>query len=257
VENFADIFFDYNEPVRTNTAVNTLYDLSPVVADSVALAPSDLCPAVNMVAIAGADRVVCAQDTAGLRAVQPSEGNGRWRLVKGAGTFREANRPDALVTGLAYGENVFEWRIPTSLCGTHSVAATVTITRQQKPVPAITQLGAGQLVCSVVGSRFEWFLDGVKLDKQGQQIRVTRPGRYTVRVETPEGCHSDPSEAYAYGVTGLVPGRTTAVRVFPNPTSGRLVIDVPLAQAGPVLLVDNFCFPQGMGREQRCREGVA
>ncbi|MGV3505437.1 MAG: DUF7619 domain-containing protein [Adhaeribacter sp.] len=31
VENFADIFFDYNEPVRTNTTVNRLYDLPPVV----------------------------------------------------------------------------------------------------------------------------------------------------------------------------------------------------------------------------------
>ncbi|WP_205504367.1 DUF7619 domain-containing protein [Rufibacter psychrotolerans] len=31
IENFADIFFDYNEPVRTNTTQNRLYDLPPVV----------------------------------------------------------------------------------------------------------------------------------------------------------------------------------------------------------------------------------
>jgi uncharacterized repeat protein (TIGR01451 family) len=242
VENFADIFFDYNEPVRTNTTVNTLYDLPPVVAVAVALAPSDVCPAVNTVAIAGADRVVCAQDTVGLRAVQPSEGNGRWRLVKGAGTLSETNRPDASVTGLAYGENVFEWRIPASRCSTDSVAVSVAVTRLQKPVPVITQLGADQLVCSVAGSRYEWFRDGVKLDGPGQQIQVTAPGRYTVRVETPEGCRSDLSEAFAYGVTGLVTGTTAAVRVFPNPTPGRLVIDVPLAQAGPVhvRVVDNL-----------------
>ncbi len=82
----------------------------------------------------------------------------------------------------------------------------------------------------------------MKLDGQGPQIQVTAPGRYTVRVETPEGCRSDLSEAFAYGVTGLVTVATAAVRVFPNPTPGRLVIDVPLAQAGPVhvLVVDNL-----------------
>jgi uncharacterized repeat protein (TIGR01451 family) len=32
VENFADIFFDYNPPVRTNTVFNRIYDVPPVVA---------------------------------------------------------------------------------------------------------------------------------------------------------------------------------------------------------------------------------
>ncbi|GAA4295212.1 DUF7619 domain-containing protein [Nibribacter koreensis] len=33
IENFADIFFDYNEPVRTNTTVNRIYNIPPVVGD--------------------------------------------------------------------------------------------------------------------------------------------------------------------------------------------------------------------------------
>jgi sugar lactone lactonase YvrE len=32
VENYADIFFDYNEPIRTNTTLNRLYDMPPVLA---------------------------------------------------------------------------------------------------------------------------------------------------------------------------------------------------------------------------------
>ncbi|MBD0259937.1 MAG: IPT/TIG domain-containing protein, partial [Cytophagales bacterium] len=32
VENFADIFFDYNPPIRTNTLFNRIYDVPPVVA---------------------------------------------------------------------------------------------------------------------------------------------------------------------------------------------------------------------------------
>ncbi|MDJ1501273.1 DUF7619 domain-containing protein [Xanthocytophaga agilis] len=31
IENFADIIFDYNEPVRTNTTVNVIYDVPPVI----------------------------------------------------------------------------------------------------------------------------------------------------------------------------------------------------------------------------------
>ncbi len=31
IENFADIFFDYNDPIRTNTTANRIYDVPPVV----------------------------------------------------------------------------------------------------------------------------------------------------------------------------------------------------------------------------------
>lgn len=37
IDNFADIIFDYNEPVRTNTTTNILYDLPPVVDNAVRL----------------------------------------------------------------------------------------------------------------------------------------------------------------------------------------------------------------------------
>ncbi|WP_242693313.1 IPT/TIG domain-containing protein [Sabulibacter ruber] len=42
IENFADIFFDYNEPVRTNTTVNRLYDMPPVVNADKQLSASEV-----------------------------------------------------------------------------------------------------------------------------------------------------------------------------------------------------------------------
>lgn len=42
IANFADIFFDYNEPVRTNTTVNQLYDAPPVVDLAIALQLNDV-----------------------------------------------------------------------------------------------------------------------------------------------------------------------------------------------------------------------
>ncbi|MEJ8803824.1 DUF7619 domain-containing protein [Pontibacter sp. H249] len=42
VENFADIFFDYNSPVRTNTTVNRIYNMPPVVNENVKLNAEDI-----------------------------------------------------------------------------------------------------------------------------------------------------------------------------------------------------------------------
>ncbi|MBW3127773.1 DUF7619 domain-containing protein [Hymenobacter profundi] len=37
INNFADIFFDYNEPVRTNTTLNRIYDIPPTIASAAQL----------------------------------------------------------------------------------------------------------------------------------------------------------------------------------------------------------------------------
>ena len=42
LENYADIFFDYNPPVRTNTTINRLYDVPPQVVPAVQLAYAGL-----------------------------------------------------------------------------------------------------------------------------------------------------------------------------------------------------------------------
>ncbi|KAA3437739.1 IPT/TIG domain-containing protein [Rufibacter hautae] len=42
IENFADIFFDYNEPVRTNTTINRLHDLPQVVKSDQQLSADDV-----------------------------------------------------------------------------------------------------------------------------------------------------------------------------------------------------------------------
>ncbi|TGD83317.1 DUF7619 domain-containing protein [Hymenobacter wooponensis] len=52
IDNFADIFFDYNEPVRTNTTTNRIYDVPRTVDPAVALSYSDVLalPAIASVA---------------------------------------------------------------------------------------------------------------------------------------------------------------------------------------------------------------
>ncbi|RTQ48135.1 T9SS type A sorting domain-containing protein [Hymenobacter gummosus] len=50
VDNYADIFFDYNEPVRTNTTTNRIYDVPPTVGPGAPLGPVVVSPAVTGVA---------------------------------------------------------------------------------------------------------------------------------------------------------------------------------------------------------------
>ena len=44
IENYADIIFDYNDPVRTNTTFNTIYDVPPVVVSAVKLDEKAIIP---------------------------------------------------------------------------------------------------------------------------------------------------------------------------------------------------------------------
>ena len=44
IENYADIIFDYNDPVRTNTTFNTIYDVPPVVVNAVKLDEKAITP---------------------------------------------------------------------------------------------------------------------------------------------------------------------------------------------------------------------
>ncbi|MFD1185697.1 DUF7619 domain-containing protein [Pontibacter rugosus] len=50
VENFADIFFDFNSPVRTNVTLNRIYDMPPVVDEAVRVRLEDVLATPTIVA---------------------------------------------------------------------------------------------------------------------------------------------------------------------------------------------------------------
>jgi hypothetical protein len=183
---------------------------------------------------------VCAQDTVVL-AARAAPGGGRWQRVGGTATVTDPQNPASGVTGLAYGENGFEWRVAANTCGTDSLAGRVTITRRQRPAPPfITGRGADSLACSTTAGSYEWYLEGNPLGLHSQVIRASQPGRYTVRVTGEAGCHSEPSAAFAWLPTGSEPGLASGVRVYPNPTTGGFVVVLPpdLRQAVQLTLSD-------------------
>ncbi|HEX8528921.1 MAG TPA: T9SS type A sorting domain-containing protein, partial [Cytophagales bacterium] len=228
IENFADIFFDYNEPVRTNTVFNRIYDVPPVVAEAVKLDGGVVCYQARTASGAGVSRSVCGQDTVHLRADPPEFGKGSWVRLSGGGTVRETENPASAVTGLAYGDNVFEWRVPANACGTDSLRARVTIARLKPPAtPSILPLGTDSLACNGTGREYAWYLDGTPLGLSARTIRAAREGSYTVRITDAAGCASDLSAPFAYVLTAISPTAASRVGLYPNPTTGRVMVLLP------------------------------
>ncbi|MDO1451228.1 PQQ-binding-like beta-propeller repeat protein [Rhodocytophaga aerolata] len=228
VGNYADIFFDYNEPVRTNTTVNAIYDIPAVVIEEAKITEQVICHRTNMSVDAGANRVICQKDTVVLQGAAPVYGKGRWKVIKGSGQIKDKENSYTLVKDVAYGENTFEWSIAANTCGTDSLIASVTIFRVEQPAtPIISQLGADSLTCNLQASAYEWLVDGHTLQEHTQTIKVSQSGSYSVRIKGTEGCSSAWSLPFIYVPTGISPDLAAQVSIHPNPSNGHFLLSLP------------------------------
>jgi hypothetical protein len=224
IENFADIFFDYNEPVRTPTVFNTISEA--VTAPGGARTALLACLA-NAPAPAGADRVVCEQDTVNLSASQPATGTGSWRRVSGAGRVAEPHHPHGVVSGLAYGDNVFEWAVPANPCTDDSLRTRVTITRKNKPAAPVIKLQNGNVLHSdAVADVYRWYRDGNPVAGNAPHLVATQEGAYTLQLEL-GGCVSDGSAPFQFTVTAVEALADPGIRVEPNPGTGMFLLRIP------------------------------
>jgi hypothetical protein len=228
IENFADIYFDYNPPVRTNTTMNTLYDLPTVVSESIKLDKAIVCTNTNLTVQAGANRAFCEQDTVILQAVAPLVGVGTWKRISGGGLVANEHASNSKVTALGYGENVFEWSVPANSCFSDYLRAQVKITRYQKPdKPVISLIGSDSLQSNVEGDTYQWYLEGQKLVANTQRIGVRQQGHYTVQV-IKNDCSSTISEPYHYFITSLEEPLGARWSVYPNPHTGYFTVKLPI-----------------------------
>jgi uncharacterized repeat protein (TIGR01451 family) len=238
IENAADIFFDYNEPVRTNTVLNTIYDVPREIAGGDAIT-INAC-GTNTVIWAGRNRSFCEQDTVKLAALAPIYGKGRWKNIQGAGRIEDPDNPLSVVTHLSYGENVFEWSFPVNTCTTDSLRARITVSRLPAPPrPVIQLLGADTLRASAAADAYAWFFNGTLLPQLTRWIAADRAGSYTVQLQS-GGCLSPLSEPFAYTITGVAGPVADPVSVHPNPNNGHFFIGLPAAmrQEVAISLVD-------------------
>ncbi len=85
-------------------------------------------------------------DSYTLNADDPTPGSGFWTTIGGSGIISNSTQYDAIVTGLAQGNNVFRWTVTKGLC---TSTADVTIENTNPDVAVITSPGpANREVCT-------------------------------------------------------------------------------------------------------------
>jgi len=104
----------------------------------------------NPAAAAGADQSLCTpQSATTMAATAPTfPATGYWVLVSGSGTMADAASPTTAITGLAIGENIFEWTVLNGPCGAPT-ADQVSIFLYDGNNP-VADAGADQQICTPV-----------------------------------------------------------------------------------------------------------
>ncbi|MAQ47719.1 MAG: hypothetical protein CMD27_02420 [Flavobacteriales bacterium] len=119
---------DFEEPNNPNTEVNNLNIGENifewvVTAECVEESSSDqvTITLVNEPIVeAGEDQELCENFTT-LNANSPQEDEiGTWIVISGNAVFNNINDPNAIVSGLNIGENIFQWTISSLLCGEYT-----------------------------------------------------------------------------------------------------------------------------------------
>ena len=196
VENFADIFFDFNDPIRTNTTLTTFDNyVFPEPAT-----PVDPCTFVSTAKINN-DLEITLCDTEALPkliAENPRAGKGKWTIIQGNATIDHPNKPEISISNLSLGEHILRWQISPEICADNYQDIKITI-KATPAQPVISNPSDYILQSSVTGDRYNWYLDGVLLDHHERNIEAANTGDYQVEVSN-NGCISGLSTIYR--VTG-------------------------------------------------------
>jgi|GEM_PF-818488 len=144
---------------------------------------------------AGDDAQFCSEDFVyNLDATTPSEGTGTWTLVSGSGFIGSPNDPNALVTGLAVGDNVFEWTVDNGPCSTSDqVTITVHPGSSVSAGPDVAFCEDQDVVLTASDAlEYQWYdADGNPIGDGTQSITVMEPGTYTVVGTNEFGCDGE------------------------------------------------------------------
>lgn len=136
IENFADIYFDFNSPIRTNTIFHTITDSFP----------EDLLPGViedckdSVAVFAGIDQSFCAihsNDTIRLNGSKYGNTLVQWQFLQGNGAIADNSSETTYITQLSLGQN--QLILSALHCGKQIVD---TLSINQIQPPAAPQINA-------------------------------------------------------------------------------------------------------------------
>ena len=204
IDNFADIFFDYNEPVRTDTTTNRIYDMPPSVVPAVALSYPEVLASPFITAMAPAQGRIGTLVTFTGRKFSPNPASNRVAFNGVVATVQSATSttftvrvPSGATTGTvtlvtadggARSTSFTVFQPPTltsvtpgegqpgamvTLAGTHFSAVTAQDTVTFNGIPArVLQATASGLQVEVPASAT---LGKIKIRTLGGQVESTQP----------------------------------------------------------------------------------
>ncbi len=122
----------------------------PISSDQVTVSVFD---AGTPAADAGPDQSLCSESgstTMAGSAVQ-SPATGQWTLVSGTGTIADPGDPNTAVTGLAVGQNIFQWTVSNGPCQNSLTTDQMSIFVYD-PLQPTADAGGDQSLCTTVGN---------------------------------------------------------------------------------------------------------
>ncbi|GAB2707520.1 hypothetical protein GCM10011495_31720 [Hymenobacter frigidus] len=184
IDNFADIFFDYNEPVRTNTTTNRIYDMPLSVVPAVALQYPDVLASPFITAMAPAQGRFGSLVTLTGRRFSPTATNNHVAFNGVVASVQSATST-TLTVRVPAGAATGALTMTTADGGTRSPNFTVF----QPPTLASVTPGEGQPGSAVVlaGTHFSAVAAQDTVTFNGIPARVLQATPNSLQVEVPMG----------------------------------------------------------------------
>lgn len=196
IESTAAIYFDFNDPVITNTASTVVVDCS--LLDNFVLSDTTLCEGDEMIASNNSSEIT----------------NISWNYCgEEISTESFLNYPIYESCELIANAN-------SEFC---SAQALWSITVNQA---LANFLQSENLLTANEGVMFQWFLNGEILPNENYQtLEITESGFYSVLVTNEQGCSAHSDEVFL-NYTGIMNSSLGGIlNIYPNPTSGRVLIE--------------------------------
>jgi sugar lactone lactonase YvrE len=184
LDNFADIFFDYNEPVRTNTTTNRIYDMPLRVVPAVALTYAEVLASPTITALTPAQGRFGTLVTLTGRNFSPTPANNRVTFNGTVAPVQGATRT-TLTVRVPAGATSGAITVTTADGGARSPEFTVF----QPPTLTSITPGEGQpgAIVTLTGTHFSALPAQDTLSFNGMPARVLQATPNSLQVEVPLG----------------------------------------------------------------------
>lgn len=195
LHNTAEIYFDLNPPIITNTTLHTIYDCSTIQG-----------PVGEM--------VLCSGSSLALSASQPYIDSYTWSI-----NGSELSVDDQLTSWLTDGNHILVLQLTNALCNVNFEAEVVV-----HPATELEVISEDGLLIAGAGIQWQWYFEGEAIDATGIQLNPQEFGEYTVVATDANGCMA--SGTYLYEALGKDELQLAGVLIYPNPaeTSATLVV---------------------------------